>query len=73
MPVSWAVFYHLERAESIDMLRIIEHGGRIRRVETQVETHAVDTPEDLRLFELLMKDDPLLLKYDCLNARAEVV
>lgn len=48
----------LERAESIDMLRIIEHGGQVRIVETEVDTHAVDTPEDLRLVETLMKDDP---------------
>jgi 3-deoxy-manno-octulosonate cytidylyltransferase (CMP-KDO synthetase) len=45
----------LEQAESIDMLRIIEHGGRVRLVETTVETHAVDTPEDLRLVEMLME------------------
>ena len=45
----------LERAESIDMLRILEHGRRVRLVETTVETHAVDTPEDLRLVETLME------------------
>lgn len=45
----------LERAESIDMLRILEHGSRVRLVETTVETHAVDTPEDLRLVETLME------------------
>ncbi|MCA1555986.1 MAG: 3-deoxy-manno-octulosonate cytidylyltransferase [Acidobacteria bacterium] len=53
----------LERAESIDMLRVIEHGGRVRLVETDVDTHAVDTPNDLRLVEALMADDPLLLRY----------
>jgi 3-deoxy-manno-octulosonate cytidylyltransferase (CMP-KDO synthetase) len=53
----------LEQAESIDMLRVVEHGGRVRLVETEVDTHAVDTPEDLRLVEALMKDDPLLLQY----------
>jgi 3-deoxy-manno-octulosonate cytidylyltransferase (CMP-KDO synthetase) len=53
----------LEQAESIDMLRVIEHGGRVRLVETDVDTHAVDTPEDLRRVETLMKDDPLLLRY----------
>jgi 3-deoxy-manno-octulosonate cytidylyltransferase (CMP-KDO synthetase) len=53
----------LERAESIDMLRIIEHGGCVRLVETEVDTHAVDTPEDLRLVESLMKDDPLVRLY----------
>lgn len=53
----------LERRESIDMLRAVEHGRRVRLVETGVDTHAVDTPEDLRLVESLMKDDPLLLRY----------
>ena len=49
----------LEQAESIDMLRILEHGGRVRLIETKVDTHSVDTPQDLRLVESLMKDDPL--------------
>lgn len=45
----------LEQAESIDMLRLLEHGRRVRLVETSEETHAVDTPEDLRLVETLME------------------
>src|ERR1043165_232630 len=45
----------LERAESIDMLRLLEHGRKVRLVETQVRTHAVDTPEDLQLVETLMR------------------
>ena len=45
----------LEGAESIDMLRALEHGHRVRLVETQMETHAVDTPEDLRLVETLLE------------------
>jgi 3-deoxy-manno-octulosonate cytidylyltransferase (CMP-KDO synthetase) len=53
----------LERAESIDMLRVLEHGGRVRLVETDVDTHAVDTPADLRLVASLLKDDPLVLRY----------
>lgn len=62
----------LEQAESIDMLRVIEHGGRVRMVETEVDTHAVDTPEDLRLVEAFMKDDPLILRYgEQVNRRAE--
>ena len=32
-------------------------------VETKYETHAVDTPEDLKLAEEVMKDDPLFLTY----------
>jgi 3-deoxy-manno-octulosonate cytidylyltransferase (CMP-KDO synthetase) len=53
----------LERAESIDMLRALEHGRRVRLVETKVETHAVDTPADLRLVESRMELDPLLARY----------
>lgn len=54
----------LERAESIDMLRAVEHGEPVRLVETEIETHAVDTPEDLRLVEKLLKDDLLTARYD---------
>ena len=53
----------LEQAESIDMLRAVEHGERIHLVETEIETHAVDTPEDLRLVENLMKYDRLIPLY----------
>jgi 3-deoxy-manno-octulosonate cytidylyltransferase (CMP-KDO synthetase) len=45
----------LERAESVDMLRAVEHGRPIRLVETDADTHAVETPEALRLVEALMK------------------
>jgi 3-deoxy-manno-octulosonate cytidylyltransferase (CMP-KDO synthetase) len=62
----------LEQAESIDMLRIIEHGGCVRLVETDVDTHAVDTPADLRLVEALMKDDPLVHRYGEPNAQRRV-
>lgn len=62
----------LEWAESIDMLRLIEHGGRVRLVETDVDTHAVDTPADLRLVEGLMKDDPLGRRYGAPGARGRV-
>jgi 3-deoxy-manno-octulosonate cytidylyltransferase (CMP-KDO synthetase) len=53
----------LEIAESIDMLRFLEHGRSVRLVETHVATHSVDTPEDLQQVELLMKNDPLMRKY----------
>jgi len=62
----------LERAESIDMLRVLEHGGRVRLVETEVDTHAVDTLEDLRLVETLMNDDPLIQRYGKVGASLEV-
>lgn len=53
----------LERAESIDMLRLLGHGVKVRMVETDADTHAVDTPEDLRRVEALMKGDPLVALY----------
>lgn len=45
----------LEKAESIDMLRILENDGSIHLAMTTVETHAVDTPEDLRLVATLLE------------------
>ena len=45
----------LERTESIDMLRLLEHGRSVRVVETDVTTHSVDTPADLQLVEKMMK------------------
>jgi 3-deoxy-manno-octulosonate cytidylyltransferase (CMP-KDO synthetase) len=53
----------LELAESIDMLRLLEHGYKVRLVETDQRTHAVDTPADLALVESLMGDDRLLARY----------
>jgi 3-deoxy-manno-octulosonate cytidylyltransferase (CMP-KDO synthetase) len=42
LPQGW-----LERAESIDMLRFLEHGIPVHMVTTTVRTQSVDTPEDL--------------------------
>jgi 3-deoxy-manno-octulosonate cytidylyltransferase (CMP-KDO synthetase) len=53
----------LEQAESIDMLRALEHGYRVRLVKTQHTTHAVDTPADLMRVEELMRQDPLTHTY----------
>ena len=47
----------LERIESVDMMRVIEHGGHVHMVMTEVETLSVDTPEDLeRVLDLMQKD-----------------
>ena len=53
----------LEIAESIDMLRFIEHGRKVKMVEIPYSTHAVDTPEDLKLVAGLLEKDPLTEKY----------
>ena len=46
----------LEEAESVDMMRILEHGLKVRMAPTIHETHAVDTPEDLKRVERLMQN-----------------
>lgn len=53
----------LEEAESIDMMRALEHGFPIHLVLTKVSTHAVDTPKDLVHVENLMRADPLVARY----------
>lgn len=56
----------LEVAESIDMLRIIEHGGKVRMVETFEQSFGVDTSDDLILVETLMESDSLMKSYQCM-------
>ncbi|SDW19083.1 3-deoxy-manno-octulosonate cytidylyltransferase [Nitrosomonas oligotropha] len=53
----------LEQLESIDMLRLLEHGMQVKMVPTEYNTQAVDTPEDLARVEKLMAADPLLSQY----------
>ena len=45
----------LEIAESVDMMRVLEHGLKVRMVPTHYNTHAVDTEEDLIKVERLIQ------------------
>ena len=45
----------LEKAESVDMMRFLEHGVKVRMVPTRHASHAVDTPADLARVEALMR------------------
>ncbi|MDE5832501.1 MAG: 3-deoxy-manno-octulosonate cytidylyltransferase [Desulfovibrio sp.] len=54
----------LEIYESVDMLRILEHGEKVRMAPTDARTWSVDTPEDLARVARLMKDDKLMEKYN---------
>jgi 3-deoxy-manno-octulosonate cytidylyltransferase (CMP-KDO synthetase) len=52
-----------EIAESIDMLRFLEHGLPVRMVKTAFDTHAVDTQDDLDHVSALMAGDSLMNRY----------
>ena len=45
-------------AESIDMLRLLEHGFKVKIKETSRDIHAVDTKEDhLKVANMMLDDD----------------
>jgi len=44
----------LEVAESVDMMRVLEHGLKVRMAETRHSTRAVDTPDDLKHVEEIL-------------------
>jgi len=53
----------LEVIESVDMMRILEHGDKVLMVPTTAKTLSVDTPDDRVAVEAAMQDDPLLKLY----------
>ena len=53
----------LEIIESVDMMRILEHGEKVRMVPTDKRTLSVDTPEDLARVVDMMAEDTLRLVY----------
>jgi 3-deoxy-manno-octulosonate cytidylyltransferase (CMP-KDO synthetase) len=44
----------LERTESLEQLRVLEHGYRIKMIETDRAPESVDTPEDLERVRALL-------------------
>ena len=60
----WIHLKHkLEIIESVDMMRIIENGMKVKMVFTENESYAVDTQEDLDNVNEKMKLDTLISKY----------
>ena len=53
----------LEQFESVDMLRLLEHGLQVKMIPTEFNTQAVDTEADLARVAKLMETDPLLSRY----------
>ena len=53
----------LEVIESVDMLRVIESGGRVKMVMTSGESYGVDTAADLEKVTERMTNDPLMARY----------
>ncbi len=53
----------LEAAESVDMMRVLEHGFPIALVETGGPAYSVDTPGDLEAVVARMRTDPMAAGY----------
>ncbi len=53
----------LEIAESVDMMRVLEHGYKVKMILTEHETYSVDMEEDLNKVEKYMLRDKLFIKY----------
>lgn len=53
----------IEKAESIDMMRLLEHGYPIRAIVVDGPLYGVDTPDELKKVESMMKTDNLMPKY----------
>jgi len=53
----------LEKIESVDMMRVVEHGEDVYMVMTDTETFSVDTPDELERVSALMRNDILRAGY----------
>jgi len=71
MPIRWHFFKKfnnlkpkgLELAESVEMLRALEYGYKVRMVYSKSQTISVDTQEDLIKAETVMLNDVFFMKY----------
>ena len=52
----------LEKKESIDMLRCLENGDKVKIVETDFPNWSVDTEDDLKIVSNMMLKDELFEK-----------
>jgi len=57
----------LEIIESVDMMRILENGLKVKMVPTKYESKSVDTLSDLEIVQQLMLDDKLERQYRSVN------
>jgi 3-deoxy-manno-octulosonate cytidylyltransferase (CMP-KDO synthetase) len=53
----------LEIIESVDMMRAVEHGYRVKIIETKNILIGVDNPEDIKRVEEILVSDPLIKEY----------
>ena len=53
----------LEKIESVDMMRAIEHGFFVLALESNNKMIGVDVPEDINKVEVILKEDKLLSRY----------
>ena len=53
----------LEIVESVDMMRAVEHGYKVRLVETKGVLIGVDVPGDVARVERVLENDPLVKEY----------
>ena len=52
----------LEKIESVDMMRAVEHGYKVRAVETTGRMIGVDVPADIKRVEAMLASDRLAEK-----------
>ena len=54
---------NLELQESIEMIRAIQHGFKVRMVPSDFISKSVDTEQDRLMVEEIMKSDEVYLKH----------